>query len=82
MDNNVTYTPLMSTYWNNNVNNNNNLYNALTSTFRPQPPVRMAASQHPYVNHAPASTLQQQHSCDLVTIFLCCQSFPNQLPSD
>ena len=57
---NVTYTPLMGSYWNNNV------YGTSTSTFRPQPPVRSTPPLHPYVNHsASAALLQHQKSYDL-----------------
>jgi len=54
LDNNVSYTPLMSNYWNNNV------YYPQTSTFRPQPPPRSTPPLHPYVNHQSAALIQQQ----------------------
>ena len=62
----VTYTPLMSNYWNNNI-----YAPQQTSTFRPQPPKRNSPQHHPYVNHVTAAELQQQpeqNFCDQASV--------------
>jgi hypothetical protein len=75
LDNNVSYTPLMSNYWNNNV------YYPQTSTFRPQPPPRSTPPLHPYVNHQSAALIQQQQQLQQQQLQCCDQGSVSSVTS-